>query len=243
MDRLYQRPSSVFVVRRLAPSEKEYIAICDSSDEQAEPFLDEIDAEPVTPATGPPKHDSHNPKISRKPASLYAVSLPLALAVIITSLSLGLAISIGIIHTIPQNPPPTSLSTPYTYPEPPMPKIMHQPCGSTPEQARSKGCHFDVISFNWLPTQCYYAELSQSFDDMRAWEWFLDGNRTQPLTHAEIMTGEHTGLYVNWEYHVRHCTAMWKKMHRGLLGPAGTGAIDAYIGSVKYPDCGVLSWH
>ncbi|KAK3690283.1 hypothetical protein B0T22DRAFT_376277 [Podospora appendiculata] len=148
---------------------------------------------------------------------------------------------------------------------------MHKPCGSTAAEARSRGCHFDVISFNWLPTACYDAELSQSFDDMRTWEWFLDGNHTQPLTHADIMTGEHTGLYVNWEYHVRHCTAMWKKMHRALLGPSGTRAIDGYIGSyahtehcarmllggrdialetintrirVKFPDCGgALSWH
>ncbi|KXH40822.1 hypothetical protein CSAL01_13014 [Colletotrichum salicis] len=148
------------------------------------------------------------------------------------------------------------------------PKVMIKPCGSTPQEARQKGCHFDIISFCWLPSQCYDAELSREFDEANDLEWFLDPNRTEPLTHEQIMTGEYTGLYVNWEYHVRHCTAMWKKMHRAIILRNGHGvkAIDGYIGqyehtkhcehmllvgrniapdvintriAVKYPDCGV----
>ncbi|TDZ71705.1 hypothetical protein CTRI78_v001814 [Colletotrichum trifolii] len=148
------------------------------------------------------------------------------------------------------------------------PKVMIKPCGSTPQEARQKGCHFDVISFCWLPSQCYDAQLSREFDEANHLEWFLDPNRTEPLTHQQIMTGEYTGLYVNWEYHVRHCTAMRKKMHRAIIRENGQGAeaIDGYIGvyehtkhcehmllagrniapdvintriAVKYPDCGI----
>ncbi|KID85594.1 hypothetical protein MGU_07131 [Metarhizium guizhouense ARSEF 977] len=145
-------------------------------------------------------------------------------------------------------------------------QVMEKPCGETPAQARARGCYFDVISFCWLPERCYDAELSQRFDGLTEWEWFVDPNRTQPLTHQQIMTGEHTGLYVNWEYHLLHCTCMWEKMHRALMGPHEKMAIDSYIGSyehtkhcghmltsdrdvqldvintiilVKYPDCGM----
>ncbi|EGP90542.1 uncharacterized protein MYCGRDRAFT_37275, partial [Zymoseptoria tritici IPO323] len=138
--------------------------------------------------------------------------------------------------------------------------------GQSPAEARERGCHFDVISFCWLPSQCYDAELSRIFDAENHLEWFLDPNRTQPVSHQQIMTGEYTGLYVNWNYHLRHCTAMWRKLHRAVLGKDGNAAIDGYIGvyehtlhcehmllsgrdtaleiintriAVKYPDCGI----
>jgi hypothetical protein len=145
-------------------------------------------------------------------------------------------------------------------------KVMVKPCGSTPEEARARGCHFDVISFCWLPDRCYDPELSAEFDKKYQLEWFVDPERTQPLSHEQVMTGDYTGLYVNWEYHLSHCTAMWKKLHRAIAGPFGKGAIDSYIGPythtqhcehmllgnrsvafdvvntiilVKYPDCGI----
>ncbi|KAI1251379.1 hypothetical protein MGN70_005947 [Eutypa lata] len=144
--------------------------------------------------------------------------------------------------------------------------VMVQPCGSTPAEARARGCHFDVISFCWLPDACYDAELSSGFLHEHKLEWFEDPAKEQPLSYEEIMTGEHTGLYVNWEYHVAHCTAMWRKMHRAILGDLGKAAIDEYIGvyahtahceemllggrgvafetintriAVKYPNCGI----
>lgn len=143
--------------------------------------------------------------------------------------------------------------------------VMLKPCGTSPEEARQKGCHFDIVSFCWLPTECYDPELSDAFEKAGELGWFLDPNRTQSLTREQIMTGEYTGLYVNWDYHLRHCTAMWKKLHRAVLG-MGNQAIDSYIGAyehtkhcehmllsdrsiplhvintriaVKYPDCGI----
>ncbi|KAJ9660416.1 hypothetical protein H2198_002534 [Neophaeococcomyces mojaviensis] len=143
---------------------------------------------------------------------------------------------------------------------------MIQPCGQTPSEARARGCHFDVISFCWLPHECYDAELSEEYRKTNTLEWFIDPDQQIPLSYDEIMSGEHTGLYVNWEYHITHCTAMWKKIHRAILGDLGSRAIDSYIGryahtkhceqmllggreyaleaintriAVKYPDCGI----
>lgn len=57
----------------------------------------------------------------------------------------------------------------------------------------------------------------------------MDPNRRQPLTHQQIMTGEHTGLYVDGEYHLH---MQWEKMHCALMGPHEKMAID--IGSYEH---------
>ena len=145
--------------------------------------------------------------------------------------------------------------------------IMKSPCGHTAAEARARGCHFDIITFCWLPDRCYDAELSDSFEKLVDWKWYLDRNKTQAVPKEEALQGELDGLYVSWEYHVQHCVYMWEKMHRALLG-AGKPAIDTYIGPyihtehcgkmllsrgegyamsdintrirVKFPDCGIV---
>lgn len=113
--------------------------------------------------------------------------------------------------------------------------ILVSPCGSSPSEARSRGCHFDIISFAWFPEECYDSELSDEFDHFTEWKWWLDPNATHPISHAEAMTGEYTGLYVNWEYHLRHCTAMWKKLHRAVLGK-GKVVINSYIRPIEHTE-------
>ena len=144
--------------------------------------------------------------------------------------------------------------------------VLRSPCGSSPTEARALGCTFDIISFCWLPSRCYDAGLSQKFDKLADWEWYLDHNKTQPVAKSDALTGELDGLYVSWEYHVQHCVYMWEKMHRAFLG-GGKRTLDGYIGvfshtehcgkmllsrgegfelsdfntriKVKYPDCGI----
>lgn len=144
--------------------------------------------------------------------------------------------------------------------------IMKSPCGNTTAEAKARGCHFDIITFCWLPHRCYDNELSKSFEQLVDWKWYLDRNKTRPVPKTEALRGELDGLYVSWEYHVQHCVYMWQKMHRALLGP-GKEAIDTYISPyihtehcgkmlltrgdgyalsdintrirVKFPDCGI----
>ncbi|EER24385.1 hypothetical protein CPC735_057550 [Coccidioides posadasii C735 delta SOWgp] len=148
-----------------------------------------------------------------------------------------------------------------------MRSILKSPCGTNATSARAAGCHFDIISFAWLHHKCYDAELSKSFSSIHEWEWFLQPNREQPVLASEALSGNYPVLYVNWEYHVRHCTYMWKKMHRAILKENGLETIDWYIAPyehtehcaemllsrgkhiefdvintgirVKYPDCGI----
>ncbi|KAK1637828.1 hypothetical protein BDP81DRAFT_316909 [Colletotrichum phormii] len=125
-------------------------------------------------------------------------------------------------------------SRPVTY-------LQTAPCGSTPTQARAAGCQFDLISFNWLPPQCHDAALAETFEaelvEAGQLAWFTDANRTAPsLTREQIMTGEYSAVYVSLGYHLRHCTAMWRRMHRALMqsrggegGGGGLERVDSYI--------------
>lgn len=254
MDRLWRDLSGAFVIRRLAVNQRPTSPLT-RHNEQTEPLIDERADEETSGI------DNYYSKGTS--SRLLVMSLPSIISLVSTSILLGLAISLGI-HQLNND---HSMITSGNALQTSSGRVMVSPCGSTPSEARTNGCHFDVISFNWLPTECYDADLSIEFDQINALEWFLDPNRTQPLTHDQIMTGEHTGLYVNWEYHLRHCTAMWKKMHRTMMGESGARGIDSYISSyehtkhcehmllggqgiafdaintrirVKYPDCEIL---
>ena len=38
---------------------------------------------------------------------------------------------------------------------------------------------------------------------------------------------------MNWDYHKLHCTDMWRKMHRAILGKAG---MDSYIRNYRHTE-------
>ncbi|KAH8427482.1 uncharacterized protein LDX57_005195 [Aspergillus melleus] len=251
MLRIMNSFASVFMIKRLSASEKRRLNIAaDDSDDAND------DTSARLMGSGEYSHGyTPNPK-DRKYRRPFLLTCPAFTSLILLSLLIGILATILLAVT---NPTIQRALVP-------APKKFHTPCGSTPSEARKAGCHFDVISFCWLPDACYDAELSRQFDDENKLEWYLDPNRTLPLSHQDIMTGEYTGVYVNWEYHLRHCTAMWKKMHRAVLGSGGREAIDGYIGvyehtkhcemmllgdrsieweaintriMVKFPDCGI----
>lgn len=103
-------------------------------------------------------------------------------------------------------------------------------CGTTPTEARTRGCQFDPISFTWLPEECYDAELVGEFLSLKNWQWRKNESEDVPIPTQEILLGETAPVHVTWEYHVFHCTYQWRKMHRGLL----KGVIDTYIGDYSH---------
>ncbi|KAH8651633.1 hypothetical protein BGZ60DRAFT_420877 [Tricladium varicosporioides] len=119
-------------------------------------------------------------------------------------------------------------------PQPKLPSITS--CGNTSTYARSNGCHFDVMSFSWLPPACYDEKLIEEFLAMESWKWFSDSEGTQPVPLETVQKGDAPQMYVSWSYHIDHCVFMWKKMHRAL---ENDGPIDAYIGNYHHTQhCG-----
>lgn len=100
-------------------------------------------------------------------------------------------------------------------------------CGNDSTTARSRGCSFDLISFAWQTPECYDGELVSEFTSWKGnWTFYSDVHLTELVDQSVAMQGE-TQLYVKWEYHIVHCTFMWRQMHRAYE----RGWIDAHLGN------------
>lgn len=87
-------------------------------------------------------------------------------------------------------------------------------CGHSPAEARSRSCNFDIISFAWLTPECYDDDLAQEFISWSNWTWYTseepDDNTQLSFDVANL--GEQD-TYVDWNYHMVHCTFMWRQQH------------------------------
>ena len=88
-------------------------------------------------------------------------------------------------------------------------------CGSTPEEARAAGCHFDAMNFGWFPSQCWDAELYHEVAHGRNWTWTTMDN--SPVSMLEAETGNHAELLTTWDFHLIHCVYAWRKFTRAVL--------------------------
>lgn len=110
-------------------------------------------------------------------------------------------------------------------------------CGNDSATARSRGCSFDLISFAWQTPECYDGELVSEFASWNgSWTYYADRNFTQIVDQDVAMRGERK-LYVEWSYHLVHCTFMWRQMHRAYE----RGWIDAHLGNYNHTlHCGQM---
>ncbi|KAM3424851.1 hypothetical protein BST61_g6829 [Cercospora zeina] len=118
-------------------------------------------------------------------------------------------------------------------------------CGGTPEEARRRGCHFDVLSMAWQTHECmdhanaaaflahhetlssgphalHLANIEQKRDEgaiETTWKFYLDGGAQHEVPLSVVLNGTND-IYVTQEYHYVHCTYMWRQMHRAytILG-------------------------
>ncbi|PMD29153.1 hypothetical protein L207DRAFT_262418 [Hyaloscypha variabilis F] len=166
----------------------------------------------------------HNPKGKWMPATQSSLLTLVAITALTSTLLSGLAFHF--FHPFgPQG---------YTTDTPPVPGTHFGSCGDTPSSARQANCVFDIMSFSWLPNACAEPELTTEFLGLRNWTWWIDADKQEPVPFDEVAWGDHTELYVTREYHMYHCTYMWRKLHRGLLrgqsNAEGRGVVDTYIG-------------
>jgi hypothetical protein len=60
------------------------------------------------------------------------------------------------------------------------------------------------------------------------------------VSFEEVARGNHEKLFVTREYHMYHCTYMWRKLHRGMLrggeNEEKRGVVDTYIGSYGHTE-------
>ena len=111
-------------------------------------------------------------------------------------------------------------------PLPPQPKFSS--CGNSTASARARGCLFDSISWSWQTPECFIEPLVSEFSAWKNWTYWTEhrGNVTVPTEVA--LLGERD-LWVTWEYHMVHCTFVWRQAQYGYE----RGWIDAHVRS--YP--------
>lgn len=110
------------------------------------------------------------------------------------------------------------------------PPVVDQ-CGYTPEEARKRGCTYELTSFSWLPDECLDLEVEEEFLQARDWHFYRDINGTDEVTLEEVRLGEAKGFFVAWDFHTAHCGYLLKKLHRALKRG---GKVDSYIGSLEH---------
>ena len=137
-------------------------------------------------------------------------------------------------------------------------------CGSSPTEAKLRGCRFDILSFAWQTPECFDGELMDDFIAHDNWKFYAHFNSTETVVELAAALEGDRSLYVDWEYHITHCTFMWRQMHRAytvkgfidshlddyhhtlhcqrtlLDRETGLGMVNV-IAALKYPDCRKIS--
>ncbi|KAM7186419.1 hypothetical protein V8F33_011812 [Rhypophila sp. PSN 637] len=92
----------------------------------------------------------------------------------------------------------TSLSKEDSFPS-------YQSCGHSPTEARAKGCTFDLMLSTWIPSSCADTAMMETYLSQGNYHYFLDKNRTEPMSEEEARRGEYKVIWTEGEFHLAHC--------------------------------------
>ncbi|EKG13613.1 hypothetical protein MPH_09222 [Macrophomina phaseolina MS6] len=105
-------------------------------------------------------------------------------------------------------------------PLPPRQRISFDQCGSTSEEARARGCRFEMHNFAWVPAECYDEELGDEWDSHMDWAFSRTANNsadTDAAFVAECRAGNVQEAWVPWYQHMAHCSLIMKKYMRSVM--------------------------
>lgn len=94
-------------------------------------------------------------------------------------------------------------------------------CGFSPEDARAKGCIYDVMMQDWVPPPCYDEVLTNMYLDEGNWTWYGDWDGNTTLSNEVMAKGEHGVAWMANSYHKAHCVFSWLKIIRALRNNRG----------------------
>jgi hypothetical protein len=88
-------------------------------------------------------------------------------------------------------------------------------CGTSPAEARHRGCVFETTGFAWLPRACLDPSTEDQFlahVQNHNLTYYRDPECTQPVSLLEVRRGDQ-GLFVQETYHKTHCAFLLRKLH------------------------------
>lgn len=105
---------------------------------------------------------------------------------------------------------PSASSTPFatTY--------EYRDCGGNADEARAKGCEYDVMMQEWQPPECIDWPLSERFLKQGNWTWYANSDASKIYNDTEIALGNHDRVFVDQSYHRHHCIFAWERFVRAL---------------------------
>ena len=89
-------------------------------------------------------------------------------------------------------------------------------CGKSPEEARARGCFFDIMHYSWTPEPCYNHTLSQKYWQLLTdlgIEFWNSSSKEHVLPIEEILASKHEFAFTSWLLHLKHCQYL---LHRGI---------------------------
>lgn len=120
----------------------------------------------------------------------------------------------------PQHQNPTDLrATPSSQPT--------RHCGSTPDEARMKGCQFQLWSYSWVPSECFDHDLQKDFLEKaissEGWSYYStrSGSEEDLIDTGVVMGGGQDNIYTTWGQHYWHCVFYQRKFFSMVLGNEG----------------------
>lgn len=109
-------------------------------------------------------------------------------------------------------------------------------CGTTAEEARMKGCVFDIMHYSWTPVPCYNRTLSEQYwrgllDD--GIEFWNDHLKTHTLSHEDILSGKYEYSWTSWRLHLNHCKYI---IHRELQQLTYGTPVDSVTRNISHTE-------
>ncbi|KAE9379886.1 hypothetical protein N431DRAFT_458874 [Stipitochalara longipes BDJ] len=93
-------------------------------------------------------------------------------------------------------------------------------CGTSAEEARARGCVFDVMHYSWIPEPCFNATLSKQYWEhliSLGIEFWNDTTKTHVLPYEEILAAKHEYVYTSWLLHLKHCQYLLHRQIQSLV--------------------------
>lgn len=83
-------------------------------------------------------------------------------------------------------------------------------CGKTADEARSKGCRFDLMLSSWVHEDCFDEKLMERYLLVGNYTWYRDYELLDAIPDEEIRRGDHHISFSSPQQHNAHCGYMWE---------------------------------
>lgn len=89
-------------------------------------------------------------------------------------------------------------------------------CGFSVEDAKERGCKFDILANHFVPSPCYDQYSNDQYQaEGDTWIGYVDRNWSEAYTSIQAM-GESDVYWTNQRDHIVHCAMLWKRQWRAF---------------------------